>query len=92
MLLVRGKVSDYLFEEHFVRKCIDKSLFLVLKSVALSHATLLKYMALYVLTHRFLRRQLEVEREVWGRVEARLREERDSLLSDFQNKLSLLQV
>ncbi|XP_063859790.1 fas-binding factor 1 homolog isoform X2 [Scylla paramamosain] len=37
------------------------------------------------------RRQLEVERGVWGRVEARLREERDSLLSDFQSKLSLLQ-
>ncbi|XP_045601846.2 fas-binding factor 1 homolog [Procambarus clarkii] len=37
------------------------------------------------------RRKMDVEKEVWGRVEKRLREERDSLLSDFQIKISLVQ-
>nr|XP_053635515.1 fas-binding factor 1 homolog isoform X2 [Cherax quadricarinatus]XP_053635516.1 fas-binding factor 1 homolog isoform X2 [Cherax quadricarinatus]XP_053635517.1 fas-binding factor 1 homolog isoform X2 [Cherax quadricarinatus] len=37
------------------------------------------------------RRTMEVEKEVWDRVEKRLREERDSLLSDFQMKMSLVQ-
>ncbi|KAG7158759.1 Fas-binding factor 1-like [Homarus americanus] len=38
------------------------------------------------------RRKLDVEKEIWDRVEKRLREERDSLLSDFQKKISLVQV
>lgn len=35
---------------------------------------------------------MEVEKEIWECVDTRMREERASLLSDFQAKLSLVQV
>ncbi|KAK3868663.1 hypothetical protein Pcinc_025963 [Petrolisthes cinctipes] len=38
------------------------------------------------------RRKLAVEKEVWGSVETRLREEKDGLLTDFHDKISALQA